>query len=189
MDIAIFDHEGVIGLATVLLLVVTTIYAALTWWIASSNSRIVRSQLRPIVAFRIYRRQGIILSLSLENTGRSIANDIRISIDKNFYQYAEYKEERNIKSFYIFNNTISSIAPNESILLDLAQGFNFGKEINGEEITPMLFSIRLTYEWNGIQFDENQTIDIRPYMPSLAVKEPLENLDSIAESLKKIAKN
>ena len=187
MDLAVFERDGVIGLATILLLVVTTVYAMLTWWIASSNSRIVHSQLRLIISFRVIQRQGIILSLSLGNTGRSIANNIRISIDRDFFQYADFKEERNLKNFYAFSNSIESMAPNESIIFDLAQGFNFQKEHEGKVLTPITFGIRMTYEWNGNIYDETQVIDIRPYMSSLAVPEPMEKLVSIADSLKKIA--
>lgn len=145
------------------------------------------TMLRPVIGFRLIIRHGTIISLVLENTGKSTATKIELKLDRDFFQFAENSEKNNLRNFSAFNKEIKSMASNDTITFDLAQGFNFGVEENNKILTPHEFTIKMKYCFGDILYEEIQHIDIKPYMSSLAVHEPLEHLESISKSLKKIA--
>ncbi|MCO5132787.1 MAG: hypothetical protein M9908_00215 [Phyllobacteriaceae bacterium] len=182
------------GALTAALSVITAIYACLTWSIAKSNkimtdqvAKQTEALVRPIVGFRITTRYGTILSLILENSGKSIATDIEIEIDRDFFQFSEHRNEKNLRNFSAFKNPIASMAAGEKMTFDLSQGFNLNKSEDGVLLTPMEFEISTRYKFGEVIYCEKQIIDLNPYMSSLAVKTPLEHLEQIEKHLKKIA--
>lgn len=177
------------GVLTSILTIITAIYAYLTWSIARSNKSMTTAMLRPVIGARIAIRQGVIIALIIENTGRSIAKNISINIDRDFFQYDEKDDRRNIKNFHAFSKVIKSMAPDEKIQFDLSQGFNLGKEVDGKIITPFEFDLDISYEFGKSNFKETQQIDLRQYINSLALKDPLENLEQIEKHLKKISQS
>ena len=187
-------REWVAGLSTVILTIVTAIYAFLTWSIAKSNSKMVdqieqqtNALLRPVIGFHVVLRHGVVLALELKNSGKSTASDIELEIDKDFYQYSEFSPDRNIRNFNAFTKPIKSMAAGDKIVFDLSQGFNLNQMHDGKNLSPMEFAISIKYEFSGKKFEEQQYIDLKPYISSLAVKNPLEHLESIEKSLKKIS--
>jgi hypothetical protein len=193
MNLDFLADPSITAISTIILAAITGIYAFLTFLIARSNKQMVNqiklqnnAMLRPVVGFRIENRQGTIISLVLENSGKSTATNIRLKIDRDFFQYAQKEQRRNLKNFNAFKREIASMAAGEKIHFDLAQGFKFDESCDGTLLTPMEFEIEITYKFGDQQYQETQFIDIKPYMSSLAVRDPLEFIEQVNNSLKKI---
>ena len=186
----------VTGLSTIILAFTTIIYATLTFFIALSNHKMTKQVelqtqafLRPVISINIIRRQGVILSLKISNTGNSPASNVTLNIDKNFFRFAEHKPDSNIKNYPAFKFPIPQLAVNDELIFDLCQGFNFDIEHEGEIITPKEFVITTSYLYLDKKYDETHHIDIKPYGTSLAYKNNTDHLENIATYLKSIAGN
>ncbi|MEL7430222.1 MAG: hypothetical protein AAFN43_09495 [Pseudomonadota bacterium] len=193
--IGVFQHETAIAILTAVLVLITAVYAYLTFSISSSNKRMAEeiakqteAMLRPVISFRIEVRAGSIFCLVLENTGKSTAESVNLKLDRDFFRFGERNEDSNLKNFNAFRQIVDSMASGERIKFDLAQGWEIDKEHEGVNLTPSTFQIEVEYLFGSKRYQETQKIDLRPYMSSLAVKEPLEHLEQISASLKKIAK-
>jgi len=192
-----FTLDGLSALSTIALVAITAIYATVTWRIAKSNNRMVEAMEaqneainRPIVIARILVRHSTILSVGFKNIGQTVARDVRIEIDRDFYQFAERRQESNIRSFNIFNYPIPVLAPDGEIAFDLAQGFNLGIEKEGEVVTPMGLEFKISYNSStGRSYSDLFPLDFRPYMHSHHPRTEAEHLESIEKHLKKIAQH
>jgi hypothetical protein len=77
------------------------------------------------------------------------------------------------------------LAPGGEIVIDLAQGFNLDREVNGQIVTPLEFNISLSYaSKDGEQFNETLPIDVAPYMQTHTPKTIAESLALIEKHLK-----
>ncbi|WP_127143441.1 hypothetical protein [Pelagibacterium montanilacus] len=88
---------------------------------------------RPFVIARLNTYAGVIFMPEIENIGRSPAKNLRLGIDKDFF---EFGDRRNIKDSSAFTRTISHFAPGEKISFYLSQGFNMDSDR-----TPSSFTI------------------------------------------------
>jgi len=59
-----------------------------------------------------------------------------MSLDKDFYIFGEYEEQKNLRTYPAFTRTIPSIAPSEEFFFMLSQGFNLSNSVNVKPITP-----------------------------------------------------
>lgn len=185
-----------IDVLTGLLVLITAIYAALTYSIARSNRAMVEKageqieyQSRPTISVNIVSRHKTVISLQFTNRGNSNATNVRISIDKPFYRFGEKAPGRNIQEYYIFSHPIACIAPGDKVTIDLSQGFNINKEVEGENITPDNFTVNVKYDSPVKSYDEKTFIDIRPYFQSFAGEYEVEELIGIKKQLQSIAKS
>lgn len=177
-------------LLTAILVIVTGFYAWATFRILKANERIVDvmkkqndALIRPYITINtsVHPRHPLIY-LKIINTGKTAAENLRLEIDRPFYQFGEGREENNIANFPAFQKPIDCFPPGTSLCFDLAQGFIiFGKDAN-PNVTPTKFSIKAIYSYTEKTVEEVTNIDLQPYLNSRS--EP----DSLIEELEKIQK-
>ncbi len=182
-----------IEILTALLIVITGIYAWFTFKILKANERIVEkmheqqeAMYRPYIAISpvVYPENPIVF-LKIQNTGLTAANNLRLTLDKDFFQFGDKGEERNLKSHSAFKDQISSLVPGAEIYFYLAQSFViFGKK--GQDLTPSVFSITAEYEYLGKKVSEKTIIDLCPYLGAANPHDPLvRQLKHIKEVIEK----
>lgn len=175
---------------TLVLVVTTIIYAYLTYKISKSNKATVdilkeqsEAMSRPYIVIEPFVRPNTpIIYLRIKNTGKTSAGNLKLTLDKDFYQFDD--KNRNLKDFPVFDSKIDSFAPNQELLFALAQGFRiFGES---ENLLPLQFTIVSQYETSVRKITEKIHIDLRVYEFSEGYKDPIvEELSKIREQLKK----
>lgn len=179
---------------TAILVFVTTIYSYLTYKMAKASEASVQAMreqseamLRPYVSVSTYvRPHTTVLYLRIENTGRTGAENLRLSMDKDFFQFGEAKQpEGNLRTKAAFDDTIQSLPPGGSLVFALAQGFVIFAPDADASVVPQQFTVTATYGFAGKQVSETHRIDLRPYIDSEGERDPvveeLERLRKIAE--------
>lgn len=179
------------GLTAVLVLI-TGFYAWVTFRMLKANEKAVaamqeqsRALTRPYVTCGIeLQAERPIFQIVVANRGKTVANNLRLSLDRDFLQFRD--ERRNIRKFRLFQEPIDSLAPEESMRVDLAQGFVLlGNKANPEE-TPAVFEIAASYEGPHGSYHERRTVDLRPYRETTGPQDPVvTQLKGIREELKK----
>ncbi|HSP85766.1 MAG TPA: hypothetical protein VLN09_08535 [Psychrobacter sp.] len=181
----------IIELLTAILVISTIAYSFLTYRISRSNKETVdimkeqtEAMSRPYIVIEPFVRPNTpLLYLKIVNTGKTSANNLRLSISNDFYQFGE--ENKNIKDFPAFCSTIDSFAPNQQLIFALAQGFLIFGESNSK--LPKQFSITANYSFGTREVIETNHIDLRAYELSKGFKDPVvEELGKIREQLKKL---
>lgn len=171
---------------TALLVLITGFYAWVTFKTHKANEEILSEMRRQQEAF--YRPyvsiSPVVFSdnpcffLKIKNSGKTTAHNLKLTIDKNFYQFGRQSPENNLRILGAFTETIDSFVPGAELLFYLAQGFVvFGKD-SDENITPHKFSIYAEYEYMNRKFVEKTIIDLYPYSESAIPK------DSVVDKLK-----
>lgn len=192
LNSAAWGTANTTNLISLILVIVTGVYVLLTWRIANANKGMLdnireqyRDSLRPVVYATLQVRSQVVMRLAITNSGRSPAYRLRVTIDKDFIQFAH---GRNIREFNIFNREIPVLAAGGAIVIDLAQGFNLDREQDGKVLTPLEFNIALSYSSNDNKlFEETVPIDLSPYMQTHTPLSSSESLALIEKHLKKIA--
>jgi len=180
---------------TAILVIVTAFYAWVTFKILKANESVLHemkvqheSLFRPYISiFPVIYTDKSIFFLKIANTGRTAANNLKLSIDKNFYQFGKKEENRNLRKHSAFSKPIDSFVPDAQILFYLAQGFDLFGENAKEDITPSVFTITARYEYSGKKVEEKTVVDLRPYLNSAIPHDPIvEKLKDIKDSIDKI---
>lgn len=186
-----------IELLTAILVAVTGFYAWATFRILKANENVVEvMKQQNDVLFRPYitvntlvHPKHPLIYLKITNTGKTPAKNVRLEIDKSFYQFGMGREENNIAKFHAFQNPIECLPPGTSLFFDLAQGFViFGKEGSPDK-TPTTFSIKATYSYADKTVEELTQIDLNPYQNSRNEPNPiLEELEQIRKAIEGLNK-
>lgn len=182
---------------TAILVFVTAIYAYLTHRMAKATENSVaaiRAQsealLRPYVTVSPFIRPHTpFLYLRVANSGRTAAQNLRLTLDRDYFQWGEKdKPERNLRTKAAFSEPIDSFPPGTELLFALGQGWViFGEERN-LEATPPQFSVTVAYEYFEKRVEELNKIDLRPYIGTEGEREPIvEELERIRKVLEKKA--
>ncbi len=139
---------------TALLVIITGFYAWVTFKILKVNQGVLRemrdqqdSLYRPYISISpVAYSDSSIFYLKIKNTGQTAAHKLRLNLDRDFYQFGEKKDERNLRNVSAFSSVVDSFVPGAEMLFYLAQGFViFGKEGN-ETVTPPVFTATADYE-------------------------------------------
>jgi hypothetical protein len=182
-------------LLTAVLVLITLVYAWSTYRIQLANENLVRishEQLaqanRPyIVASIDLLPHNPIFYLHVRNTGRTAAQDLRLAIDHDFFQFGENGSDRNLATFRAFNEPFDSFPPDAALVFPLAQSFVVFGEHADLAKTPTRFTITATYHTGSQQVTERHPIDLRPYfMSSLPVDPFLTQQEDMVKALKAI---
>jgi hypothetical protein len=188
----------VIEVLTGLLVLITGFYAWATLKILRANERVVEAMYEQQVAAT---RPYIVVAPSLEvdnpifylriaNEGKSAALNLKLSIDKSFFQFGERAKHKDISTLPLFNNVITSMAPGAEVVLSLAQSFKVfaGGETEQPEM-PRHFTVSAEYEFADRKVHEAHVVDLGPYYGANVAQDAyVRKLSSIAESLDKLAK-
>jgi len=182
---------------TLALVVITGFYAWATFRILRANEGVVsamreqtEAQLRPYVVISVAPRIGTtLLCLTVKNTGRSPAVNLRMKFDRDFFKNGEKREGNNVAALSAFTNPIESLAPDSQLIFNLGVGGTiFGSQAD-PSVCPTVFSIEATYQHGAREYAEKSTIDIRPMLNSTFEQDPVaEELKLLRESIEKIAK-
>jgi hypothetical protein len=114
------------------LVLITGLYAWATLRILRANEAVVaamkeqtEAQLRPYIVVAAAPRIGAtLMCLSIENAGRTPAENLRLNMDRNFYQNAQRNDDENIAKLSAFTEPIRSLAPGARIVFILG---SFGR--------------------------------------------------------------
>ena len=185
----------IIKILTGILVIVTAIYAYLTLRMAKASEASVdavkqqsEAMLRPYVSVSPFiRPEALFLYLKVVNTGRTGAQNLRLTLDRDFFQWGEAdKPDRNLRNRNAFSLPIDSFSPGSELLFALGQGWVlFGEKAN-LAATPVQFNITATYEFFGKRVEEVSHIDLRPFLGTEGEHDPVvEELERIRKVLEK----
>jgi hypothetical protein len=141
---------------------------------------------RPRIVVKLEISEAQVFVLTIENYGRYGAKNLAIRMNKDFYQFAEVRDMRNIKNNPAFQNTIALYGAGEKLAFDLTQGFNVDTKKDGQNVTPSKFEITTEYEFNQEVYKDKFKIDLQNYFGANVPKTTAEHLGKISETAQKI---
>jgi hypothetical protein len=164
---------------TLALVVITGFYAWATFLILKANQAVVaamqaqtQAQLRPYVVAYVSTRTGTtLLNLWIENTGKSAAVELRMTMDKSFLQNAE-STGLDISKLPAFSHPIASLAPGARLPFILGVGHALFAD-GADAASPKVFSIKTSYRFGDRCYEEVNTIDLSPLLHTTAVQDPV----------------
>ncbi|WNL40994.1 hypothetical protein RN347_10135 [Halomonas sp. PAMB 3264] len=179
---------------TAILVVVTGIYAYLTYKMSNISERSVQmmkeqteAMSRPhLVVQPVVRPHTPFLYLKIYNSGKTPALNVKLELDKDFYQFDE--SDKNLKEASAFSSTFDSFAPNQELFFALGQGWLiFGES---KHSLPEKFVVTASYNYMDKEVVERSHIDLRPFAQSEGERNPIvEELEKIRKAQEKLAKN
>jgi hypothetical protein len=179
----------VIEYLTAILVFVTAIYTYLTHRMAKVSEASVdamreqsEAMLRPyITASPFIRAHTPLLYLRIKNTGRMGAQNLRLTLDRDFFQFGEKDvADKNLRIKSAFSTPIDSFPPETELIFALGQGWVLFGENAQPDVSPTQFNVTATYEFLGKKVEEVNRIDLRPYMGSEGERNPVvEELEQI----------
>lgn len=183
-----------LGISTALALI-TGLYAFFTYKILQANQRVAeemsqqrKAMIRPFVTAGPEVDEYLVVSLVVKNVGISPATDLQLTMHNDFYSFAEDAEDHNIRGFSAFNEPISTFSAKAELRFDLAQGFNLGKKHEEKHLTLLQFRITARYKFLEDQYQEEFSIDLRPYMRSTVRRSKyVDEIVKARKALEKIA--
>jgi hypothetical protein len=155
-----------IEILTGVLVVITAMYAVFTYRIMRANERTVEAvREQGEAALRPYLDIGAITPpnshmflLRIANTGRTGARDIRLELDRDFFQYGK-RDGTNLRTASAFSQPIEQMPPGSELRFGLA----FGPQLVGETVdmalTPPVFTVTAVYSYGAKTVTERTVID------------------------------
>lgn len=183
----------VIEILTAILVFITAIYAFLTHRMAKASEASVEAMrnqseasLRPYITIVPFiRAHTPMLNLRVKNTGITGAQNVRLSIDRDFFKFGEKtRPDGNLRTLSAFTTPIDSLSPGAELIFGLAQGWVLFGEKAQPDICPSQFSVTAKYEFFGKTVQEVTQVDLRPYLGSEGERDPIvEELERIRKVL------
>jgi hypothetical protein len=181
MDAAWLSRLNSTDWLTLALVVITAFYAWATFKILRVNQAMVvamrdqqHAAMRPYVLVSSHFRSGTpFIYLSIKNVGKTAALDLELSIDKDFYQLSEKRDDRNIAKTPAFSSPISSLPPGGELLYLLGHGPSLFGPPNAEQLAPLEFVVGARYRIEGGWVSEKSIIDLRPYLNTDYFNDPI----------------
>jgi len=185
----------VIEYLTAILAFITAVYAYLTHRMAKASEASVEAMRdqseamsRPYVTISPFiRSHTTILYLRVKNTGRMGAQNLRLTLDRDFFQFAEKnRSENNLRTKSAFSTPIDSFPPGADLIFALGQGWVLFGENAGPDVCPTQFNVTAAYEFLGKEVVEVNRIDLRPYVGTEGERDPIvEELERIRAVMEK----
>lgn len=180
---------------TAILVVITAIYAYLTYRMVKASEasvEVMRAQteamFRPYITITPFVRPHTpFLYLRISNTGKSAAENVQLSMDRDFFQFGDVAQpHKNLRTSSAFTMPIDSMPPDVELIFALGQGWVIlGKDAK-EEFTPTQFCITASYEYGVKQVKEQNRIDLRPYIGTEGERDPIvEELERMRKAIEK----
>lgn len=176
-------------LANVLL---TAMFAGLTFFILRANRAAVgamREQMadqnRPFVSVSVQVRMGTpVIQLLVRNVGRSPAQNLRLRLDRDFFQFGERGEGRNLAKQSAFSQPIDCLPPMSELLFDLGMGFKIFESGADPTTCPHTFEVSADYECGKSKYMEKTNVDLRPYLGTSVPHHPVvDELERVRKSI------
>jgi len=174
---------------------ITTIFAVLTFFILRANRAAVAAmrdqmteQARPYVHVSIRVRMGTpVIQLLVRNVGKSPAQNLRLHIDRDFYQYGQKVEGRNLVRYSAFSNPIDCLPPMSELLFDLGTGPDIIANDADPTVCPTTFEVAADYGHGKNTYSEKTQMDMRPYLGTSVPQHPVvEELEKMRSSIDKL---
>jgi len=181
---------------TLALVVITAFYAWATLKILRANESMVSAMreqqnaaMRPYILVSATLRTGTqLFYLSIKNVGKTAALSLKLSLDRNFYQNGEKRDECNIGNTTAFSNVIDSLPPEGQLLFILGTGPSLFRGSNTEDLCPLLFQVTAKYVAGSESVSETSIVDLRPYKNTVVQTNPVvEELQKLREEFKKLS--
>ena len=180
---------------TAILVLITAIYSYLTNKMVKASEASVQAMreqseamLRPYVTISTYVRPHTpFLYLRIENTGKTAAENLQLSMDKDFFRFGEKTQpSHNLRTMKAFVDPIKSLPPGGKLIFALAQGFViFGQDADPSAVPPQ-FTIKATYQFGAKTIDEVNHIALTPYIGSEGERDPVvDELEKLRQLLEK----
>jgi hypothetical protein len=178
-----------------IMVLVTCVYSFVTYKILKANEKVVLEMKNQQEAFtRPYMSVGVvalptsqILYLKVKNRGNTPAYNVRMTLDRDFYQFAEKNDGKNLKNKPAFSESIDMIQQDAELWFYLAQGFVFFGKDYDETVTPKKFNVKVEYNYLEKTIVEDFAIDLSPYSNSVLPQDPVvTSLENIAQSVRGI---
>ncbi|GMV52571.1 MAG: hypothetical protein D8M52_04405 [Chlorobi bacterium] len=147
---------------------------------------------RPYISVRIRVQQDTLLILEIQNTGKSPALNLTMTLDKEFHIMGVTESERipGIHRAFSFHNTIPAFSNGMKLLFPLATGDKLKGSSPDDPLIPLVFTLTATYAYAGQQYSEVHSIDLRMFNNSFVEQNfELDRLTAISKSLESIAKS
>lgn len=182
---------------TLALVLITAFYAWATFRILRANQAMVSTMreqqnaaMRPYILVSTSVRTGTqLLYLSIKNVGKTAALNLKLSLDKSFYQLGEKREDRDIANSAAFSRVIDSFPPDGQLLFLLGNGPTLYGGSNTEELSPLQFQVTVNYMSGSESISETSIVDLRPYINTDVPHDPIvEELGKLREEFKKLSK-
>jgi len=173
-------------------LLLTAVFAGLTFLILRANRATVvamRDQMsdqnRPYVHVAIQIRMGTpVIQLLVRNDGRTPAQNLTLHIDRDFYQFGERAEGRNLAKHSAFTKPIDCLPPMSELLFDLGMGFNIFASDADTTLCPLTFVVSAEYKNGKTMYNEKTNVDLRPYLGTNSPHHPVvEELTRVRKSI------
>lgn len=184
-----------IEILTGILAFITAIYAYLTYRMALASEAAVKAAtsqtealMRPyVIATPFVRPHTNIICLRIHNRGRSAAENVRLSLDKDFFRFGNTnRPDGNLREIAAFSEPMDSMPPGFELLFSLAQGPSLIGPDAKSDVVPTQFAITVSYEFAGKRVEEVTRIDLRPYIGSEGERSPIvDELEHIRHVLEK----
>ncbi len=191
------DTYTTTDILTGVLVIITTFYAWATYYILKANKgvvKIMQSQLeqvsRPYIQASMFIRTGTpLLNLRIQNTGKSAAQNLKLDIDRDYFQFGEKKDNKNIRLKSAFQRQISCFPPDSVIEFALGMGHQIFSQTADDDVSPKSFSVTATYSFSGKRVNEVTEIDLSPYLETdLPRNVVYDGLSEVKEAIKQLAK-
>jgi len=131
-----------------------------------------------------------ILYLRISNTGKTTARNLRLTLDKSFYQFGKRSGEADLGSFAAFNEPIDSFPPGAEIVFSLALSSTLFAQDADQEALPRSFCVTAEYSYEGKRVEERNVIDLRPYLGANIPQDAyVRKLRDITQAIDKVASN
>ena len=172
--------------------VLTAVFAGLTFFILKANRATVAAmrdqmadQNRPFVAVTVQVRIGTpVIQLLVKNVGRSPAQHLRLCLDRDFFQFGEQGEGRNLARQSAFSRTIDCLAPMSELLFDLGMGHEIFAAGANQTVCPHTFTVSAEYRYGTSKYSEQTHVDLRPYVGTSVPQHPIvEELERVRKSI------
>ncbi|HUW36779.1 MAG TPA: hypothetical protein VMV91_05555 [Rhodocyclaceae bacterium] len=185
----------VIEYLTAILAFITAVYAYLTHRMAKASEASVEAMRdqseamsRPYVTVAPFiRPHTTLLYLRVKNAGRMGAQNLRLSLNRDFFQFGEKnRAENNLRTKSAFSTPIDSLPPGADLIFSLGPGSVIFGENAGPAVCPTQFNVTATYEFFGKEVVEVNRIDLRPYIGTEGERDPIvEELERIRGVMEK----
>lgn len=169
-----------IEILTGALVIITAMYAVFTFRIMRANERTVQAihdqsenALRPYVDIGVITPPNShMFMLRVANTGRTGARNVRLEIDRDFFQYGQ-KDGTNLRKTTVFTQPIEQLSPGAEIRFGLGFGPQLVGDVVDSTLTPPVFEITAVYSYGTRTVTERTTIDMRPYRDAMRLSDPI----------------
>jgi hypothetical protein len=111
--------------------------------------------------------------LLIWSVGKTAALSLKLSLDKNFYQLGQERDERNIANSAAFSRVIESLPPDGQLIFLLGGGSTLYSASNSENISPLVFQVTASYSSGSEWITEKSTVDLRPYINTDIPHDPI----------------